>query len=82
MINIDTWVEGYKVRAIDWIDGENIYMNIAYYKPGSNIERDPAVERSFLIPKEEESKIKNFLHSVVLGLMYGNYNKKIISQIS
>ena len=82
MINIATWVEGYKVRAFDWIDGENIYINIAYYKPGSNICQPPSVEKSFLILKDGEQIVREFLHSVVIGLMQGTYNKKAISQIS
>ena len=32
MIEIDAWVAGgYKVRAFDWVDGKNIYLNICYY---------------------------------------------------
>ena len=69
MINIDTWVAGYKVRAFDWVDGKNIYMHIEYYKPGSSLSQPPAVEKSFLIAKEDEAKIRNYLHSVVMGLM-------------
>lgn len=69
MINIDKWVEGYKVRCFDWPDGKNIYLNISYYKPGASIEKSPAAEKSFLIPKEEEYKIINFLSSIVLSLM-------------
>jgi len=69
MINIDTWVAGYKVRAVDWIDEKSIYLNIEYYKPGASLSQPPAVEKSFLIPREEEAKVRNFLHSVVIGLM-------------
>lgn len=69
MINIDTWVAGYKVRAVDWIDGKSIYLNIEYYKPGASLSQPPAVEKSFLIPREEEVKVQNFLHSIVIGLM-------------
>ena len=69
MINIDTWVEGYKVRAFDWVDGKNIYLHIESYKPGASLAQPPAVEKSFLIPMEEEPKIRNFLHSIVIGLM-------------
>lgn len=69
MINIDTWISGYKVRAFDWIDGKNIYINIAYYAPGSNLSQPPVREKSFLIPIEESPKIEKYLHSVVNGLM-------------
>ena len=69
MVNIDTWVAGYKVRAFDWVDGKNIYLHIEYYRPGASLSKQPAVEKSFLIPREEEAKVRNFLHSVVIGLM-------------
>ena len=70
MIEIDTWVAGgYKVRAFDWIDGESIYLNIAYYRPGAAFSKPPTQERSFLLPMSEGPKIKNFLHSIVTGLM-------------
>lgn len=68
-MNIDAWVAGYKVRAFDWVDGKNIYMHIEYYKPGSSLSQPPAVEKSFLIAREDKPKIRNFLHSIVLGLM-------------
>ncbi|MCI8525608.1 MAG: hypothetical protein HFF17_06725 [Oscillospiraceae bacterium] len=69
MINIDKWVAGYKVRAFDWVDGKSIYLHIEYYRPGASLSQPPAVEKSFLIPKEEEPKVRNFLHSIVIGLM-------------
>ena len=69
MINIDQWVQNYKVRAFDWIDEKNIYLHIECYKPGASISQPPALEKSFLIPKEEETKIREYLHSIVIGLM-------------
>lgn len=69
MINIDKWVASYKVRAFDWVDGENIYLHIEYNRPGASLSKPPAVEKSFLIPREEEVKVRNFLHSIVIGLM-------------
>ena len=69
MINIDTWVAGYKVRAFDWIDGKNIYLHIESYTPGVSLSQPPAAEKSFLIPNEEEAKVRNFLHSIVTGFM-------------
>lgn len=64
-INIDTWTSGYKVRAFDWIDGKNIYINIAYYQPGASISKPPAWEKSFLLPLSEENKIREYLDSTV-----------------
>ena len=59
MVEIDTWVDGYKIRAFDWVDGKNIYLNITYYRPGSSLSKRPAVDRSFLIPLEEEQDRKS-----------------------
>lgn len=70
MIEIDTWVAGgYKVRAFDWVDGKNIYLNICYYCPGSSLSKPPAADRSFLLPMDMESTLRNYLRSVVEGLM-------------
>ena len=70
MIEIDAWVAGgYKVRAFDWVDGKNIYLNICYYCPGSSLSSPPAADRSFLLPMDMESMLQNYLHSVVDGLM-------------
>lgn len=69
MINIDTWVAGYKVQISDWIDGKSIYLNICYYRPGSSLSQPPAVNRSFLLPLDMEQTLRNYLHSVVVGLM-------------
>lgn len=68
-MEIDTWVAGYKVRAINWVDGKSIYLNIAYYRPGSSLSRPPAVEKSVLIPLEEEHLLRSHLDSIVVGLM-------------
>ena len=55
MIEIDAWVAGgYKVRAFDWVDGKNIYLNICYYCPGSSLSKPPAADRSFLLPMDME----------------------------
>jgi hypothetical protein len=43
-MNIDRWINGYKVRIMDWIDGKNIYCNVAYYRSGARID-NPAWEK-------------------------------------
>lgn len=68
-MDIDKWVSGYKVRAFDWIDGQNIYLHIEHFLPGSSLSRPPAREQSFLIPKEHEYLLYERLDSVVCGLM-------------
>lgn len=66
---IDKWVEGYKVYACDSSDGENIYMHIEYYNPGTSLSKPPARETTCFIPKSEESKLNMFLNSFVLNIM-------------
>ena len=55
-MNIDKWVDGYKVRAFPWIDGKNIYVNVQYYKPGSSINRPPAMDKSALITDDASGR--------------------------
>ena len=48
-MEIDTWVDGYKVRVFPWIDGKSIYVNIQYYAPGTSLSPPPAMDKSALI---------------------------------
>ena len=73
-MEIDTWVAGYKVRGFDWIDGKNFYLHIERYLSGSSLSRPPVEEKSFLIPLEEAWKVREYLHSVVVGLMEGGHH--------
>lgn len=68
-MEIDKWIAGYKVRAFNWIDGKNIYLNIKYYKSGSSLSQLPEVDKSFLIPKENAETVRERLESVVISLM-------------
>lgn len=69
----EKWHGCTKVTAFDWIDGENVYINIQYYRPGSNICKPPAWEKSFLIPGEMAQTVRNYMDSVVYGLATGTY---------
>ena len=52
-MEIDTWVDGYKVRAFPWVDGEKtIYVNVQYYKPGSSLTQPPAMDKSAWITND------------------------------
>lgn len=64
-MNIERWIDGYKVRIMDWIDG-NIYCNVAYYHPGARID-DPAWEKSVLIKADDKAykAIEERLHTLV-----------------
>ena len=48
-MEIDKWINGYKVRAFPWVDGENIYFNVQYYRPGTSVNQPPAFDKSALI---------------------------------
>lgn len=48
-MNLEKWVDGYKVHVMDWIDGENIYINIQYFKPGSSLSKPPAMEKQHIL---------------------------------
>lgn len=65
-MNIDRWINGYKVRIMDWIDGKNIYCNVAYYHNGARI-NDPAWEKSVLIKADDKAykAIDERLHTLV-----------------
>lgn len=48
-MEIDAWVGGYKVRSFPWIDGEHIYFNVQYYRPGQSISQPPARDKTVYI---------------------------------
>ncbi|WP_018703572.1 hypothetical protein [Anaeromusa acidaminophila] len=48
-MEVDKWVDGYKVRIFPWIDRKNIYVNIQYYAPGSSLSKPPLLDKSALI---------------------------------
>ena len=80
-MDYEGWVAGYKVRAFDWIDGKNIYLNIGYYAPGASLFRPPVHEKSFLLPKEQEELIRTNMHSVVVNLMTPPKYRQAISPV-
>lgn len=67
MINIDTWIGGYKVRAFNWIDNKRIFFNVLYYGHGRSIERDPVWDKTVYITDNEAGRniVLNFTHSLV-----------------
>ena len=67
MINIDTWISGYKVRAFNWIDGKRIYINVQYYKPGQSIESSPVWGKTVYIADNDKGQrlVNDFTHSLV-----------------
>jgi hypothetical protein len=48
-MEIDTWVDGYKVRSFPWIDGKTIYFNVQCYLPGQSLSQPPAWDKTVYI---------------------------------
>ncbi|MDD5022241.1 MAG: hypothetical protein PHR82_08975 [Endomicrobiaceae bacterium] len=49
-MEINRWVDGYKIQAFPWVDGEKtIYVNVQYYSPGSSLSQPPAMDKSVWI---------------------------------
>jgi len=48
-MEIDKWVDGYKVRAFPWVDGKHIYFNVQYFAPGQSIARPPIWDKSVYV---------------------------------
>lgn len=67
MINIDTWINGYKVRSFNWIDNKRIYFNIQYYASGQSIEKPPIWDKTVYITDNEAGQklIQNFTHTLI-----------------
>lgn len=76
-MEIDRWVDGYKVRGIPWIDGKRYYINIQYFLPGASIEKPPAWEKTVYIIINEKGMdvIKNYLSTLVRNISMLNFNR-------
>ena len=82
MMEIDTWIAGYKVRAFPWIDGENIYVNVAHYNSDKSLSVPPMWEKTVYVKDSERARyvLSEFLHSLVcyiaeLKIPAGGYAK-------
>jgi len=82
MINIDTWIAGYKVRAINWIDNKSIYFNVQYFMPGQSIGSIPTWDKTVYITDNEagQNLVNNFTHSLVehVAMMKIKDNTKVV----
>lgn len=66
-MNIDEWVNGYKVRAFPWIDCKRIYFNVQYYAPGQSLCQPPVWDKTVYVTDDAAGKalVSNFTHSLV-----------------
>ena len=63
-MEIDTWINGCKVRGFPWVDGQNIYFHVEYYKPGQSFWLNLISEG---YPKRESPHANAWGLSCVLG---------------
>lgn len=66
-MEIDAWVNGYKVRSFPWIDEKTIYFNVQYYLPGQSLSQPPAWDKTVYITDDAAGRnmVKNFMNSLV-----------------
>jgi len=66
-MEIDDWIEGYKVRSFPWVDGKTIYFNVQYFAPGQSIARPPVWDKTVYITDNPAGQriLSEFLHTLV-----------------
>ncbi len=66
-MELDIWIDSYKVRSFPWIDGKRIYFNVQYYSPGQSLEKPPVWNKTVYINDNPEGRrlVNDFLHSLV-----------------
>ena len=66
-MDIDRWINGYKVRSFPWTDGKTIYFNIQYFAAGQSIEQPPVFDKTVYITDNTAGKrlISDFINSLV-----------------
>ena len=66
-MEINTWINGFKVRGFKWIDGKRYYINVQYFEHGSSIEKLPMWDKSVYITMNDKGMnvVRNFLSSLV-----------------
>lgn len=55
-MEIDKWVDGYKVRSFPWVDGETIYFNVQYFAPGQSLSQPPVFDKSVYVTDNTAGK--------------------------
>lgn len=66
-MEIDTWVDGCKVRSFPWIDGKHIYFNVQHFRPGQSLSQPPAWDKTVYITDDAAGRdmVTNLTHSLV-----------------
>ena len=66
-MDIDRWINGYKVRSFPWTDGKTIYFNVQYFAAGQSIEQPPVFDKTVYITDNEAGRnlVYNFTDSLM-----------------
>lgn len=66
-MEIDTWVDGCKVRSFPWIDGKHIYFNVQHFRPGQALSQPPVWSKTVYITDDSAGRdmVINLMHSLV-----------------
>jgi hypothetical protein len=66
MMEIDAWIDGYKVRSFPWIDGKTIYFNVQCYRPGQSLSQPPAWDKTVYITNDAAGRdmVENLMASL------------------
>lgn len=66
-MEIDKWMNSYKIRSFNWIDGKHIYFNVQYYSSGQSIEKPPVWDKTVYITNNEAGQklVRDFTDSLV-----------------
>jgi len=55
-MELDKYINGYKVRAFPWIDGERIFFNVQFYASGQSFEKPPDWDRTVYVTDNDNGK--------------------------
>lgn len=66
-LEIDKWIDSYKVRSFPWIDGKRIYFNVQYFASGQSISKPPIWDKTVYIVDNTAGQrlVSDFTHSLV-----------------
>lgn len=66
-MDIEDWIEGFKVRIFPWIDGKSIYVNVQYFAPGQSISKPPVWDKTAYIVDDVAGRrfAYEFTHTMV-----------------
>ena len=55
-MEIDEWIDGYKVRSFPWIDNKRIFFNVIYYRAGQSVHAKPVWDKTVYVVDNERGR--------------------------